>query len=111
MQCVVVLRVGVTIKQIKTGHLQNFLVLSSLNRMYIYINIIRNFLGTTKFGWALLPWMPPPMVTSVSDNCPVERQWGCLHWFESHQRRVMHNGETLESKWKNIDAISPFRFC
>jgi len=55
MQCAVVLRVGVTIKQIKTEHLQHLLILSSLSQMYIYMNTKENFLSTAKFEWAL-PW-------------------------------------------------------
>ena len=39
MQCEIVLQVGATIKQIKTEHLQNMLILSTLSQMYIYINL------------------------------------------------------------------------
>jgi len=58
MQCVAVLRVSIMIKQIKKEHLQNLLVLSSLNHMHIYINI-ENFLGKKKHVGNLPPNAPP----------------------------------------------------
>jgi len=43
MQCAVVLQVGLIIKQIKTKHVQNFLILSSLSHMYISMNVKKIF--------------------------------------------------------------------
>jgi len=61
-QRTVVLRVGVTIRQIKTSICKTFVEFKS--HVQLQINITNNFLGTTKFGGAQKiaghwPRMPP----------------------------------------------------
>jgi len=110
VQCVVMLRVGVTIKHIKTEHLQNLLVLPSLNHMYINKNMIKSLCAQQNLG-GHCHWMPP-IATSVCTKCPVKTQWGCSHWFQSFQLRSERNVKTAQStKNENVEAIQPFRCC
>jgi len=54
--------------------------------MNINLNIKEIVLSTTKFGWALPANAHRGCGRLYQVNFPVERQWGCLHWFQLCQR-------------------------